>query len=54
MCRHYILTEVLSKARLFESSEWSSHVRLIVGVHEYSTSIQMLTHIQCLCGSTNT
>lgn len=40
-----VLTEILPKARLLESSERRGHVRLVVGVDEHGSSFQPLAYV---------
>lgn len=40
------LTQIFSKARLFEASERCSHISLVVGVDENGACIQPFTNVQ--------
>lgn len=43
-----LLTKVFAKARLLEAPKRRSHVRLVVGVDEYRSSLQSLAHVHRL------
>ena len=47
---NFNLTQVFPEARLLETSEWSSHVSLVVSVDKDCASLQVVTHIESLRG----